>query len=106
MPPPRGEERTLERCVESETEGFIARDLKNNVNVGVSFDRAAQLWCMPVETVWQRSGEWERQYQSSCFLPHWYLELPAGETWETELVLTVARRAAEASGNPSQEASE
>ena len=57
--------------------------------VNLSFDKAADLWCFPVETVSMSEGGFERIYQSSAVLPHWNLDLVPGASMKINFSLTI-----------------
>ena len=57
------------------------------LHVHLKFDEAATLWWLPIETISNSEGGFERVYQSSCLLPHWKLQLAPGETWRVKLVV-------------------
>ena len=53
--------------------------------IQVAFDQPAILWRMPIETISNSEGGFERVYQCSCVFPHWMLRLAPGESWEVNL---------------------
>ena len=46
-------------------------------SVSLSWSKPAGLWCLPVETVSQSEGGFERVYQSSAVIPHWIVSADA-----------------------------
>jgi len=54
-------------------------------HVRLTFDRQATLWRMPIETISNSEGGFERGYQCSCLYPHWALRLEPGESWEVSM---------------------
>jgi len=56
-----------------------------NMDVGVSADRAATLWCFPIETISNSEAGFERVYQGSCVTLVWAVDLRPGDQWEVRL---------------------
>jgi 4-alpha-glucanotransferase len=59
------------------------------LDVRFTFDRPATLWRLPIETISNSEGGFERTYQSSCLLPHWWVRLSPGECWRVNLRLNL-----------------
>jgi hypothetical protein len=59
------------------------------LHIQLSFDRPSTLWRMPIETVSNSEGGFERVYQCSCVFPHWKVHLAPGETWQVNLTLAL-----------------
>ena len=57
------------------------------LHIRLTFDKPATLWRMPIETISNSEGGFERVYQSSCLFPHWKLQLAPGETWRVRLTV-------------------
>ena len=57
-----------------------------------SFDRKAELWRFPIETVSQSEGGFERAYQSSVIFPHWGVPLKPEGVWRVRIVQEVVDR--------------
>lgn len=55
------------------------------LRVSLDFDRLATLWRLPIETVQNSEGGFERVYQASCLLPHWSLSLDPQQSWQTTI---------------------
>lgn len=55
------------------------------LHIRLAFDRPATLWRMPIETISNSEGGFERGYQCSCVLPLWPIQLASGESWEVNL---------------------
>lgn len=53
------------------------------------FERPANLWRMPIETVSQSEDGMERVYQGSTVLPAWNLNLSPGELWNVSILQRV-----------------
>jgi alpha-amylase len=52
------------------------------LRVSLEWDKAANLWLMPLMTVSQSESGFEKVYQGSTVLPSWPLSLRSGEQWE------------------------
>lgn len=63
----------------------------DNFKIDLEFSQACQLWRAPIETVSMSEAGFERVYQASSVLPHWQLDLTPGETFETELILSISK---------------
>ena len=59
------------------------------LHVQLKLDRPATLWRMPIETVSNSEGGFERVYQCSCVFPHWRIRLAPGESWQVNLTLSL-----------------
>ncbi len=59
------------------------------LDVQLAFDRPATLWRFPIETISNSEGGFERTYQSSCLLPHWWVPLAPGESWRVNMRLSL-----------------
>ena len=55
------------------------------LDIRLAFDRPATLWRFPIETISNSEGGFERTYQSSCLLPHWWVRLSPGQCWRVNL---------------------
>lgn len=64
-------------------------NLELGISVGMAWERPADLWRLPVETISQAVDSFDKTYQSSCLLPHWQIDLQPGEVWELSLTYTV-----------------
>lgn len=62
------------------------------MSLNLAWDRPADLWRMPVETISQSESGFERVYQSSCALPHWRIELAPGQVWRVSFTLELTSR--------------
>ena len=56
-----------------------------DLNVGLRWDRLADLWCFPIETVSQSEGGFEGVYQSSAVIPRWVVEADESRRWEVRI---------------------
>ncbi len=63
------------------------RDDWQRLGLSIRMDRAAAVYCFPIETVSQSEGGQERIYQGSAVLPSWPLRIPPGK--QAALGLTV-----------------
>ncbi|MFH1006585.1 MAG: alpha-amylase/4-alpha-glucanotransferase domain-containing protein [Candidatus Latescibacterota bacterium] len=61
----------------------------SGIEVRVSFDRKAELWRFPIETVSRSEDGFELSYQSSVIFPHWIVPLSPKEDWRVGMVLEV-----------------
>jgi len=57
------------------------------LHIQLAFERPATLWRMPIETVSNSEGGFERVYQCSCVFPHWKVHLAPDDTWKVNLTL-------------------
>ncbi|MBI5955616.1 MAG: DUF1926 domain-containing protein [Chloroflexi bacterium] len=55
-----------------------------------AWSQSAGLWRFPIETISNSEAGFERVYQGSCLLPHWHLSLAPGQTWRTQITLSVS----------------
>ena len=62
------------------------------LSLTLAWDRPADLWRLPVETISQSESGFERVYQSSCALPHWRIALAPGQSWTVSFTLGLAPR--------------
>lgn len=60
------------------------------VRARLSFDRPTNVWTCPVETVSISEEGFERIYQSSCMMPVWDIEVPAGGKWQTRIIKDIS----------------
>ena len=85
------EDRSLgSRGVEEGVERVFLTDLPRNLQLVLSWDRPAQLWRMPVETISSSEGGLERSYQQSLLLPRWDWELAGGDSAAVSLRLELS----------------
>ncbi len=56
-----------------------------NMEVGLHFSPAAELWLFPLETISNSEGGFERIYQGTSLFARWPLQLAPGESWRAEL---------------------
>ncbi|KJJ85231.1 4-alpha-glucanotransferase [Candidatus Omnitrophus magneticus] len=70
---------------------FLKLDETSSINIAdadkitsciLEFSEECHLWHFPVKTVSQSEKAYELNYQASCFVPKWKLNLAAGETKE------------------------
>jgi alpha-amylase len=69
----------------SEQAGISLTDEWLGLSVGLEWSKSAGLWCLPVETVSQSEGGFERVYQSSAVIPHWIVTADASRRWEVRM---------------------
>jgi hypothetical protein len=68
-----------------ELDGLSLTDGWLDLSVGLSWSRPGGLWCLPVETVSQSEGGFERVYQSSAVIPHWHVVGDESGRWEVSI---------------------
>ncbi|MBN2105066.1 DUF1926 domain-containing protein [bacterium] len=71
---------------ESGVTHFSLSDNYLNVTITLTWNKPADLWRFPIETVSMSEAGFERVYQGSVALCHWKLELSPGEAQKLELV--------------------
>ncbi|MFP4483884.1 MAG: alpha-amylase/4-alpha-glucanotransferase domain-containing protein [Spirochaetaceae bacterium] len=76
------EERTL-----TGTERLLCRDYVHSVAVHLESPGANSIWCLPIETTYLSHGELITEYQATCIVPQWELELAPDEVFEADLSL-------------------
>ena len=81
----------LGKKTSSECTGIRMEDITNKVEITFSADTEFTLWSLPVETVHKTHEGYSEQYQSTCFLPRWKLNLKPEESWKTDLRLSFKR---------------
>ena len=69
----------------------IVRDDVNDVTINVSSAKSFELWSLPIETWVDTPKGREKQYQSSCFVPRWRLNLKPDEVWETKVAVNLTK---------------
>ncbi|HHT9154553.1 MAG TPA: alpha-amylase/4-alpha-glucanotransferase domain-containing protein, partial [Candidatus Tripitaka sp. YC43] len=55
------------------------------LRVSLEWDKAAELWLMPLMTVSQSESGFEKVYQASTVLPLWRLSMRPGDRWELRI---------------------
>ena len=55
------------------------------LHITLELSAPCHLWRLPVETISNSEGGFERIYQASCIVPRWQVRLEPGESWEVEL---------------------
>lgn len=61
----------------------------DNFKVEMALNEPAELWRAPIETISMSEAGFERVYQASSLLPHWWVELAAGKTAKFNIKLTI-----------------
>ncbi len=59
------------------------------LDVELTFNKPADLFHFPIETVSQSESGYERVYQSSALYPNWHLTLAPNESWSTTITQTI-----------------
>ena len=85
-----------------EQEGISLTDEWLDLSVGLDWSKPAGLWCLPVETVSQSEGGFERVYQSSAVIPHWVVTGDASRRWEVRIRWRVGDPESLVSGSPTE----
>ncbi len=67
-------------------------DKYTGLDIYLKFDRIADLWHFPLETISQSETGFERSYQGSVIFPNWKIELEPKVLWTTKLQLTIRKR--------------
>jgi 4-alpha-glucanotransferase len=62
------------------------------LDVNLKFDRPANLWSFPVETVSQSEAGFELVHQSVCVQPHWLITGDREGKWTLQMQLSLAKR--------------
>jgi alpha-amylase len=78
-------------------EGLSLIDQWLDLAVRIEWSKPAALWCHPVETVSQSEGGFEKVYQSSAVIPHWFVSGDEAGRWELGLRWSVSRASRQAS---------
>ncbi len=60
-----------------------------SLEIRLAVDQPATLWRTPVETISSSESGFERGYQCSCILPHWEVQLRAGQSWQVRMKFTL-----------------
>ncbi|MBI4833870.1 MAG: DUF1926 domain-containing protein [Planctomycetes bacterium] len=69
---------------------FGIKDWYQKIDIGFSFDKPADIWYFPVQSVSQSEGGFELIYQNSVIIPHWKVKLMSGRSWSVKLLKTVS----------------
>ena len=78
------------RGAEEAVEKVFLVDQPRDLQLALSWNRPAQLWRMPVETISNSESGLERSYQQSLLLPRWELRLGGGDSASINLHLQVS----------------
>ncbi len=60
-----------------------------NLDMELTFDKSADLFHFPVETVSQSESGYERVYQSSAMYPNWHITLAPNASWNVTITQTL-----------------
>lgn len=77
---------------QSEDDGVSEISLVNewdNFEIGLALSEKCRLWRAPIETISMSEAGFERVYQASSLLPHWFLVLSPGEKQKLSIELTI-----------------
>lgn len=55
------------------------------LHILLEMTKPCHLWRLPVETISNSEGGFERIYQASCIVPRWQVHLEPGQSWEVGL---------------------
>lgn len=75
----------------SGVKGMGMKDEWMRTHIRWEFDREAQIWWYPVETVSMSEEGFERVYQNSCILPHWPVSLQPNRCWNVTFKMNFSR---------------
>jgi alpha-amylase len=70
-------------------DGLSLSDEWLDLRVGLSWSKPGGLWCLPIETVSQSEGGFEKVYQSSAVIPHWQVVGDESGRWEVSIRLAL-----------------
>ena len=71
----------------SDSERVVCRDYVHSVALHLESQGVETLWCVPVETTYLSGGELTTEYQATCIVPQWQVDLGPGETFASEVSL-------------------
>ncbi len=71
------------------TREIICEDLYNSNEITVSTDMDGGLWTFPLETHCQDGHKLVKEYQATCFVMMWELNLGQEEVWENRISLRI-----------------
>ena len=72
-------------------EQLLTYDQYNQTDVSLVLSKPTKMWTFPVHTYSRESGNIERTYQSSCYVPRWSFSLLKDETWNVSIILRIDR---------------
>ncbi len=75
----------------SKVSALQLNDISNKVEVSIRMDQPCRLWSLPVETCYLTQEDFEKQYQSSCFLTMWNVQLSPKESWTNSITLSFSK---------------
>ncbi len=64
-------------------------DEANGARITLTSSEDFELWYLPVESVTKSQEGFETLYQSSCFIPRWFVSLAPGGSWEVQLTIRI-----------------
>lgn len=71
--------------------GFSSIDLKSGVSISASFSDECSVWMMPVDTTWVSMNGHASEYQFTCFLPRWILNLAPKQSKQIIIQVSLSR---------------
>lgn len=75
----------------SETDSFSIKDSGKELDVNLVFSKNPEsIWYFPVKTVSQSERAYELNYQSSCILPRWSVDIPIGRETSFSIIFSLA----------------
>ncbi len=80
-----GERHLASTGIEEQVEQVLLRDSQRDFIFTLEFNKPAQLWRAPVETISLSEDGLERVYQQSMILPRWQIDLYPEKSWSVEL---------------------
>jgi len=66
-------------------QGFLVRDVRNEVSITLSSATPFLCWSFPMETMTPGAADQPPVFQSHCFIQQWDLRLQGAESWENHL---------------------
>ena len=70
--------------------GIGLRDEWLGIDYHLVWNRLANVWRFPVETVSQSEAGYEKVYQSSAMFPNWKFDLSPGQEWQVEITQRIS----------------
>ena len=77
--------------LDSDVMSWAVLDEERNVLIQFGLTSPSSLWRAPVYTDHRVGGELRRNYQASCFMPHWNLEIPPLGSWDIHISMQIMR---------------
>ncbi len=85
------DEISTEKTEHEDIEQILTFDQNNHNDVSLILSKPARMWTLPINTYSRESGEIEKNYQSTCYVPRWSFSLLKDELWSVTLTLRIDR---------------